>query len=327
MSASIELITAAVNSLNIKGGVVPALSCKQLCEKFEISVENLMIALLPVASRFAKNSISNFAVGAVVKGECGTGDLLDDSLDGYANLYLGTNIEFENQALCHTIHAEQSAIAIAWINGETRVNSIATSAVPCGHCRQFIYELSGGSPLPILTPNFSSTVPFSYDAKDITQVLPDAFGPADLNCHRRFMEEVNECGSLFVAGADTNDRLIQRAMLSAENSYSPYTKNFAGCAVLFENGNILSASCIENVAFNPSLIAFSIVVIQLVMNDPMENSLINLFKKAGRVVLIEKTNKTSQKNLTSLLLSSYRPDLKLEYYLATKQVIKDTSIK
>ncbi len=54
----------------------------------------------------ARAPVSGFHVGAVAIGESG-------------QAYLGVNLEFEGQPFAHTVHAEQFAIALARVNGET----------------------------------------------------------------------------------------------------------------------------------------------------------------------------------------------------------------
>jgi len=270
-----------------------------------------MIALLPIACQYAKMPVSNFCVGAVVKGRAKV-ELNDDN-SGYADLYLGANIEFENQALCHSIHAEQAAISIAWQAGENEISSIATSAVPCGHCRQFLYEISAGKALSILTPDSSSSTSLSYESKDISLVLPDAFGPADLNCKYLFMQTNPETdSSIFIEGKP--DALEQQGILTANESYAPYTGNIAGCSVILKDGNIFSGRTIENAAFNPSLLAFSAVIIQLVMAHQSGYCIGKIFDSVVRVILVERPKKSSQKDLTKLLLAACRPDLELDYH-------------
>ena len=63
------------------------------------------------------------------------------ALGGSGTLYFGANIEFEGLPLCETIHAEQAAILHAWLGGEATIELLATSAAPCGFCRQFMVEL------------------------------------------------------------------------------------------------------------------------------------------------------------------------------------------
>lgn len=83
--------------------------------------------------------------------------------------------EFKHQAIAHCIHAEQSAVASAALAGEPGVTAMAVSAAPCGHCRQFLKELVDGDKLEIVIPD-RKPLPLSV-------LLPDAFGPVDLNVH------------------------------------------------------------------------------------------------------------------------------------------------
>ena len=82
--------------------------------------ESLMIELLPLAANYSVAPISSYHVGAVIRGA--------ENSDGSANLYFGANFEFEDQALGHSLHAEQSAISNAWLNGETSVTALAISS-------------------------------------------------------------------------------------------------------------------------------------------------------------------------------------------------------
>ena len=64
-----------------------------------------MRELLPWASSFAVVPVSGFAVGAVAFGASGA-------------LYAGANLEFAGSPLGASVHAEQAAIANAWLRGE-----------------------------------------------------------------------------------------------------------------------------------------------------------------------------------------------------------------
>jgi len=134
-------------------------------------VEQLMIALLPVAAAHANMPTSNYAVGAVALGMAPTG--------GFGNLYLGANFEFASQVLCFTIHAEQSATNNAWLHGEQGISTLAVSAAPCGSCRQFLNELTTDKVLKIVTSK-NGCPDYSHEAQSLSRLLPDAFGPRDL---------------------------------------------------------------------------------------------------------------------------------------------------
>jgi len=76
------------------------------------------------ARAFARPAVSGFAVGAAALGASG-------------RTYLGYNVESARRPLHTTVHAEQCAVALASALGD-HITEIATSAPPCGHCRQFL---------------------------------------------------------------------------------------------------------------------------------------------------------------------------------------------
>ena len=175
-----EEIRGDITDIISNGGVLKWQQCRKICQHLSIDVEALMIRLLPIAASLSNPVVSDFEVGAVLRGE------IKDK-NGSANLYLGANFEFANQALCCTLHAEQSAISNAWTKGEKGLTGIAISDTPCGHCRQFLYEAVGTSDFSILIP--------SKDKKEkgivktcLAELLPKAFGPLDLGGEYFFVD-------------------------------------------------------------------------------------------------------------------------------------------
>ncbi|GAL03699.1 cytidine deaminase [Photobacterium aphoticum] len=83
----------------------------ELLSKTQLSDSELRVALLPLAAAYSVAPISNFYVGAIVRGLSGT-------------LYFGANMEFVGTSLAQSVHAEQSAISHAWLKGETGVKDI-----------------------------------------------------------------------------------------------------------------------------------------------------------------------------------------------------------
>lgn len=185
-------------------------------------------ALLPEAAKLAKPPISNFYVGAVCRGTT-TG-----------RLYFGTNVEFAGEALSFTVHAEQSAVTNAWINGEAGIDLIAVTAAPCGYCRQFLNELSTAATMQISIGD-ADTHPLSF-------FLPQAFGPTDLGIAGGLMSPADNKLSI----AETDD-LAEAALRAANMSYAPYSKSFAGIALRTTQGSTFIGPYAENAAFNPSM--------------------------------------------------------------------------
>ena len=101
----------------------------ELLNATNLSDKELRVALLPFAAAFSYAPISEFYVGAIVRGLSG-------------RLYFGANMEFFGVQLGQTVHAEQCAISHAWMKGERGVKDITINYSPCGHCRQFMNELT-----------------------------------------------------------------------------------------------------------------------------------------------------------------------------------------
>jgi len=117
----------------VTNGAIPAPVVQQFLSSSGMTIEQLMLALIPLAQKYAIPSISNFFVGTVALGSSGS-------------IYFGANYEFPGQALSFTVHGEQAATAHAISCGESGMQMLAVSAAPCGYCRQFLYELTSDSP-------------------------------------------------------------------------------------------------------------------------------------------------------------------------------------
>lgn len=261
---------------------------KKLQVKHNFDINEFLIFLLPYAAEFAKVPVSNFKVGAAAIGKSG-------------NIYFGSNMEFENEALSAVIHAEQSAVNNAWINGESGINKIAVTAAPCGYCRQFLNELTTSNELQILLEYENSEYPKVYK---LSELLPEAFGPHDLGIAGGLMKSENHNLEI----KNINDELIQSALDAANNSYAPYSNNYSGVSIKLKNGLIFSGRYSENAAYNPSL-------------SPLQSALafMNMNSKKGSdnrivdAVLVEAVSNISQKDVTETLLNSMSKT-KLRYY-------------
>jgi cytidine deaminase len=184
--------------------------------------------LLAEAAKLARPPVSNYFVGAVVRGTT-TG-----------KLYFGANLEFAGEALSFTVHAEQSAVTNAWVHGEAGIDLVAVTAPPCGYCRQFLNELVTADSLQI-SINGEEEHPLSY-------FLPRAFGPRDLGVDGGLMAPMDH--ALVV---NDTDELVQAALRAAKMSYAPYSRSFAGVALRTRDGRIFIGPYAENAAFNPSM--------------------------------------------------------------------------
>jgi cytidine deaminase len=254
-----ETLTRASRSVNFHG-MIPAVDAEHLAKQLGVSVDQVMLDLVPFAALYAEPVISNFKVGAVAQ-----------ALSG--NLYFGANVEFKAEALSFTVHAEQAAVMNAWMQGESGLSTLAVSAAPCGYCRQFLYELATAAALIILLPNAK---PVSLSA-----LLPDAFGPRDLGIDGGLMQAENH-----QLVADCPDPLVLAALAVANMSYAPYSRGYSGVALSTADGGVFTGAYAENAAFNPSMSPMQAAVSQL-----------NIFggdlRFIRRAVLVETQNSVS----------------------------------
>ena len=193
----------------------------------ESTPEQLATQLLDLAKCFADTPVSGFHVGAVALGSSG-------------RIYLGANLEFAGAPLSASLHAEQSAILNAWMHGEPSIERLIVSETPCGHCRQFLKELSGVEQLVI---EFGGT---SYT---LAELLPKAFGASRKAGHGLLDSASKQLVSIRPGQGD----LHQRAINAAERSYVPYSEAYAGFAITCTDGKTYGGRSAESIAFNPSV--------------------------------------------------------------------------
>lgn len=263
-----QALYAHLAEQNFKG-ILRAEKVAQWQGEYGFSLEELGLMLLPVASCYATPQISHFHVGAVVRGTSG-------------NLYFGANHEFQHTHIAQTIHAEQSAISFAWINGEKGLSDIFVNYSPCGHCRQFIKELNCGTKLNIHLPNQA--------VQQLSHYLPYAFGPEDLAIQNLLLDEENH--HLHI---EDQSPLAQKALHSANFSHAPYSNCYCGVAIELINGEMVQGAYAENAAFNPSLPALQVALNALFMQGKKLTHI-------KEIIMVEKpTNLTYQPSAQNFL--------------------------
>ena len=286
-----------LRTIALQGGMLTARQCSDLMNKLGIDLKDLMVFLLPLAKTYAVVPISRFQVGAVAMASFRGGE---DQID----LFLGANLEFMHQELNQTIHAEQSATMHAWHRGAHHIDAVAVSGSPCGHCRQFLYEFENNADVMIITPGRKK---LAHRQTPLSDLLPEAFGPADLGNRNALMTHTTP-EQRFRLKADAEDRVIAEALLAAEKSYAPYSRNFAGCALQTGAGDIYTGRNVESAAYNPSLTPLQSAIIILNMATFGKDPTIQ------RAVLVEKPTEASQRKAVELLLGSWAPGVELEYF-------------
>lgn len=244
----------------------------------DMAKQQLCRDLILLAQYYSLAPISNYHVGAVALGNTGA-------------IYLGANMEFKGVSLGQSVHAEQSAISNAWSHKESNIIMLAVSAPPCGHCRQFINELESASQIQILVND--------KPAESFSTLLPQPFGPEELDINERLMMAVNN--SLITTH---NDSLVRQAFQAANNSYSPYTNSPSGIS-LQTSTNIYRGSYAENCAYNPSLSPLQAALIALNLAGDNINDI-------TRGVLVESNSTLVSQYQTSFNLLKIISDVSLE---------------
>jgi len=266
-------------------GYLPAAEVARCIAGDAGNVARLLEEVLPIAARFARAPISGFEVGAAVLGG-------GDASAGASALYLGANLEFAGLGLATAVHAEQAACNQAWLRGETEITSLATSAAPCGHCRQFLCELDSPDTLAVLV---SGEEPIT-----LAQLLPAAFHPSALGVKAAWMNQPAE-------ELPTDPSLSAWAIAAARASHAPYSRGLAGVALEFEDGHRVAGRLVESVAFNPSLPPLSSALSLLAMTDSARS-----WAQIRACLLAEAPAKCSQVAATYVLLRSVAPQAPLE---------------
>lgn len=212
-----------------------------LSKKLALRESELMVALAGYASGYSHPPISEYPVGVAARTDTGS-------------VIFGVNLEVAGEPLNRTIHGEQFVIARAHALGRT-IKKIALSAAPCGHCRQFINETYQADQIRLHFPHMASNLPFPL-------FLWSAFGPQDLGIAEGAL--LNHGRRELQLGRSRPTQLMKQALDAAERSYAPYTEAHAGVAIELADGNVITGSYLENVAFNPS-------------SNPISNAFVNMW--------------------------------------------------
>ena len=267
-------------------GQIPAPSVAELAKNENTRVEQLMVALLPFAQSYSHAPISDFYVGVVVRGESGS-------------LYTGANIEIPGQCLGFAVHAEQSALSNAYMHAEQAVTALAVGGAPCGHCRQFMEEISPDGEILILTPH--------NPPRKLSSILPEPFSPAALGMKHGALP-ITEAKLALAQGS--SDPLARAALDAARKSYAPYSKSPSGIALRSARGRIYAGSYIENVAFNPSLSPLQVALAALIAAGEDYSAI-------DAVTLVEVQGaKISQRPVTETVLAAIAPEVKPRVFSA-----------
>lgn len=264
------------------GGYLPVTEVAKLLAEFDITIDQLILALLKMVSDTAVIPISHFKVGAIAVGATG-------------NIYVGANQEYSSLPLNFAVHAEQAAVTMAHLHGETGITLLAANVEPCGHCRQFLNELIAANELDVMLPK--------GECLKLPRLLPHSFGPRDLGEHNGLLSPQHHDLQLSSA-----DEITQLALHAANKSYSPYAKSYCGAALRMSDGKMFSGSYLENAAFNPGLPALLAAFVHLIQSGAR-------FADVTDAVLVQvKGGIVNHAPMTEMTLNAVCPQVKLQVY-------------
>ncbi|XP_078439207.1 cytidine deaminase 1-like [Wolffia australiana] len=208
-----------------------------MARRLGLTAAELLPTLVPTAQSLARPPISHFPVGAAGLGSTGA-------------IFLGANLEFPGAPLNQSVHAEQFLVSNAAGHGETTITHVAVSAVPCGHCRQFLQELRRASDILVLITSDGPDAAY----RPLSRLLPQPFGPRDLLLEDSpLLMEPRDNALVIVRPGEEDSLLSSKALAAAKEAYAPYSGCPSGFAVVDGEGRVYAGSYAESAAYNPSL--------------------------------------------------------------------------
>lgn len=209
--------------------------------------------------------VSGYKVGCVVRGESG-------------EYYLGANLEVTTH---HNLHAEQSAIHNAFIHGERIITHIMISALPCGHCRQFLHGIN------------PDLVIFVDDNKYLLEdLLPEPFSKSDIGVNQEF-ENSN------ILEKEKHYSNYGQASKCCDISYSPLLKKKGGVSIATINGNKYYGTFIEDPALSPSILPIMGALSQMCLNEEPFTDIVSI------VVVSEENEYYGMHHLNAMEIAKY----------------------
>ena len=270
----------------LQGGMLKAEQVSSLLTKHSLSFAELKDQLLPICEMFAIAPISQFKAGTIAQGVLQSSSSFDHPCnEPVANLYFGSNLEFQNQALSLVVHAEQAAINNAWQHGESAITGLTINAAPCGFCRQFINEIRDARQIPIQVAG----TPCNLD-----QLLPEPFSPETLGIKDMLFDATRTALSF-----PDKSKVSKQLQTAIETSYAPYSKNLSACEIMTIDGRRFIGRYAENCAYSPSLSPMQSALSQMAMNgvDPNKHPI-------KKITLVELEGVANQLGVTKAVLQS-----------------------
>ena len=152
---------------------------EQLQEEFSVGRQELIHTLLDIYKEQALAEISGFQVAAAAVGYSG-------------DIYMGVNLETPFANLGNTVHAEQFVMVNAHQSKEAGLSQFVVSDFPCGHCRQFLFELPNPERISVQVPSrgvdcgLNDLLPNAFSGKDLKEGCPTLLEKVPRNHFLRF---------------------------------------------------------------------------------------------------------------------------------------------
>jgi len=226
----------------IHGSSVPGADVAAIAARAGISPEAVALEALPLAAELARPEISGYHV-AVVGLEAETGDLL-----------LGGNLEFPGTELSTTIHAEGFVALRARRRGHRLATLALRSARPCAHCRQVLSEAASADDLVLVDTEGARL--------SLADLYPWPFRPAALE---RAGDDAGAVAWPTLAYVDGPPPEPLAAVLldAGRRAHAPYSGAPSAAVLRARDGTLVSAGCLESVAFNPTIAALPAALVEL----------------------------------------------------------------
>lgn len=233
----------------IDASTIPATEASALMARFDLeSPADIALLVLPLARRLARAPISGYLVAAVGI-EAETGDLV-----------LGGNLELPGTELATTVHAEGFVALRARRRGRTLATIALPDAHPCAHCRQVLMEAASADRLLLIDPKGTRL--------RLADLYPWPFRPASLEVEgdapgRVAWPSLELMGGPGSTGAGAGDPVDDLLLAAGALAHAPYSGAPSAAVLRAQDGRIVSAGCLESVAFNPSLSALQAAFVEL----------------------------------------------------------------
>ncbi|KAF8087259.1 hypothetical protein N665_0593s0020 [Sinapis alba] len=237
-----------------------------------------------------------------------TSSLMSTSAAGIGSsgkVFLGVSIELPGLPLDHSIHAEQFLIANLSLNSERQLTHLALSPdgynfnSPCSYCRQFLNEIQEASSIKILIKDTSMNEAGRFETLETllprrsSFIHPLLLEPRDNKLTLLYPEYVG----VTCADHERCNHLKCKALAAANRSFSPYTKNPSGVALLDKLGNVYRGWYMETVTYGLSLGPVQAALVDFVARGGTE------FDTIVQAVLVEKKYAlVSQEKTTRMIL-------------------------